>query len=753
MKSYTSDIRKFVTSQYIYSGVRISLACVIPAVILGYFGLLKEYSLFPLATSFIGLTDMPGPFVRRINTLLFSVACFFVVSIIAISARHHVLFIYLIITVFGVFFTMIGVYGQRLASVGSISLLVMIIFTEDSFSKDNVWVSILAFSAGNLWYVIIFLIVSKIQPYKLVYQNIGENYLELAALLRIKARFYIQKDEVKKLFDLAISKQIEIKNKQETTQEVVFKTRKIVNEATTKSRLLMMMYLSSLDLHEMLIASENHYKKIQKGFSDTGFLLKIYDFLVLLSDEISHIGLSLQAGTKAKPLYDISEKYIKLYSQYCDMRSRRLNSSNLEDFILLRQSLAHMNQLSQQIIKIYKIFSQDHILTQNNQPNIDYKKFLPKEEKISFSLLKNNFSLESLHFRHAIRVTTALVIGYTLSLLPSLNFGHGYWILITIVAILKPSYSITKSRNLLRLYGTVAGCLVSYMILKWIPNPNILLGILLLSMALSYTFLRDKYMIAVFFMTIYVLLLFNFLNKEENINIIFRDRLIDTFIGGVISYAVSNFVLPVWEHTHKKDFMIKATENNLNYFLIIIRIYKTHEFNEQAYKEARKDTLISLANLSDSFQRMLSDPKTQHNNLEIVHQFVTLSHLITSYNISLSHFAKNTINFAEIDFERWESLISSELKASLQILKEEDLSNTKKEKCYPHLPEDDLEEMIAKRKAEIDENLHETIQDPDTISHLTEVKNIRDILEMIYNTAREQRKIVENLSTKTNLLS
>ena len=52
---YTIRLKRFMTSQYIYAGIRMALAIVVPSVILAYFGLLKEYFLFPLGTAFIGL--------------------------------------------------------------------------------------------------------------------------------------------------------------------------------------------------------------------------------------------------------------------------------------------------------------------------------------------------------------------------------------------------------------------------------------------------------------------------------------------------------------------------------------------------------------------------------------------------------------------------------------------------------------------------------------------------------------------------
>ena len=88
----------------------------------------------------------------------------------------------------------------------------------------------------------------------------------------------------------------------------------------------------------------------------------------------------------------------------------------------------------------------------------------------------------------------------------------------------------------------------------------------------------------------------------------------------------------------------------------------------EEYKLKRKNAIISLANLSDSFQRMISDPKNQQKKLEKVHQFVNTGHLITAYIASLSQYTKASDQYPEIDFESWETKISAELKATDLIL-------------------------------------------------------------------------------------
>lgn len=72
----------------------------------------------------------------------------------------------------------------------------------------------------------------------------------------------------------------------------------------------------------------------------------------------------------------------------------------------------------------------------------------------------------------------------------------------------------------------------------------------------------------------------------------------------------------------------------------------------QDFKEIRKDAIIALANLSDNFQRMLSDPKfQQHLRIKRIHQFVNTSHLLTAYIASLSMYAQKNDTFAEVDLK------------------------------------------------------------------------------------------------------
>jgi len=739
--NYSSELKKFLTSQYIFSGARIALAIVIPSIILAQFGLLKEYFLFPLGTSFVGLTDQQGPYIRRRNTLILSIFSFFIIALLASLVKEFPIAVYLEIIIAGFFFSMIGVYGMRLATFGSIALVVLSIFIDGHLTGEDIFKSSFIFFLGCLWFFIVFLVVSKLQPYKLASQVVGENYLELADYLRIKARYYTKNPDFNSLLNQLISQQVKIKNHQEDTREIVFRTRQIVNESTTQSRILMLMFLNSIDLYDKLLTSENDYKQMNQAFGDTVLLQKIHDYLLVMADEITNLGISLQSGLAYKEITNFDNELKKIYDEFFDHRAKKFSSETMEDFMMMRQVVMRITEITDEVTTILKVNSQDKKLAKSLSSGLDYSKFLPKEEKLNLKVFLSNFSLKSGHFRHAIRVTIALLIGYIVSRFEILGIGHSYWILITIIAILKPAYATTKHRNLVRFFGTLAGAIIAYIILHFIGEPTALLVILLVSMIICFSLLKSNYFWAVLFMTIYIFLSFNFL-RPGNINLIFKDRLLDTAIGGVVTFLVAYFILPVWEHTQNLALMKKSSKSNLDYFRLVMDHFLKNEPEDQDFRLKRKNAIIDLANLSDNFQRMISDPKNQQRKLETVHQFVTTTHLITAYTASLSQYAKSGHEFPEIDFQNWKIKISAELLRTSSLLYQQDLDEQIRSESHIK-PEDQVVDLLEKRKAELENQVFSDERKTFTVSHLTEIKNIKELLELINDVAKDQRKIIE----------
>jgi len=739
--NYKAEIQKLLFSQYLYSGTRMALAILVPSLILAYFGLLKEYFLFPLATSFIGFADQPGPFIRRRNSLILAVVAFSAAALLASILRFHPILVFIGLGLLGFWFSMVGIYGQRLMAIGSLSLVVFSIFMDGHLIGENLLQSQIVYTLGSLWFVLVFLVMSKLQPYKLAGQMVGENYLQLAEYLQIRAKFYLNRPQYQLLYTEAITKQIEIKNLQEETRELVFKTRTLVNESTTTSRVLMLLFLNSIDLYEKLFTTDQNYEKIQDQFHDKAILPEIHQYLVGLSQEITNIGLALQSGLKSRSLTDLEHEHAKVYTTYFELRSQELCASNLRQFMALRLILKRLTDLKDQIKSIYRVLSQDEKIAKSLSSGLDLQKFVPKEAPLKLNILRNNLSLRSAHFRHAVRLTVALLLGYLVSQFAFLGIGHAYWILITILAIMRPAYSATKHRNLRRLYGTILGAIAAYILLQYVESSGVLLAIMLACMISCFALLKGKYAWAVFFMTLYIFIAFNFLNPG-NVNGLFRDRILDTALGTLIVFLVSYFVLPLWEHTQNLDLMKKLSHSNSNYFNTVIEVLQKGQSSMHFYKLKRKEAMIDLANLSDNFQRMLSDPKKEQRKLQTVHQFVNTAHLITAYTASLAQYTGENPQFQEIDYEAWQKRIAFELEMTIWLLQGDTLALAPSP-VRDIKPRDPVKPLLEKRQTELQEEKNYNVQDPQKITHLTQLNSIQEILELLYDVAREQRKIIE----------
>ena len=174
---------------------------------------------------------------------------------------------------------------------------------------------------------------------------------------------------------------------------------------------------------------------------------------------------------------------------------------------MLKKILVNIRNLSEQVDEILKYFAEDLSGKKQFRSEKDYSRFV-SHQQINGTVLKNNLTMESSIFRHSLRVMITCGVGFMISKLISTGH-HSYWILMTIIIILKPGFSLTKERNFDRLIGTIGGGIIGLLIIGFIKDPYILVGFIVLSMLGTYTFVRINYIVMVIFLTPYVLILFH----------------------------------------------------------------------------------------------------------------------------------------------------------------------------------------------------------------------------------------------------
>jgi len=743
-----AELKKFTTSHHMFYGLRMTFAVVLPCIILANLGVLKEYFMFPFATLMMTTMDQPGAFIRRRNTFILAIISFFVVSLTICFTLQYPILVATEIIIFGFFFAFIGIYGIRLTMLGSMTLVIFSVLIEPSFSSAGALKTSIVLTLGGVWAFLVFLILSKVRPYTLARQMLGDSFVELGNFLLVKSKFYQPKPQFNAIFEEMMSSEIKLKHSQEDLREILFTTRRYLQESTTTSRIITLMFLESIDLFEQILTSQQDYKELHKKFSEKGVLSCFHRYIEILSSELINIGMSVQRNHKAIPVVDIDEELMKCHKAYYDLRDSEINPDNFQDFMMLRQILMNLSEITEKVKTIYRASNYDEKLAKSLSFGLDFDKFAPKVESFSFKLLVSNFSLKSAHFRHGVRIATSLLIGYLVSIfLKGYGVGHSFWILMTILAVQKPAFSIAKSRNFLRMKGTIAGAVVGFLILYYVNNTVAIFTILVISMTLCYALLRYKYMPAIFFMTIYLFMYFKMIFPDSP-NVVL-DRVLDTAIGCVISFVVTHLVLPVWERSNNKLYIINSINANKSYFDVVCEMMKNKSVDlTQKFKEKRKEALIALANLSDSFQRMLSDPQFKKDNTSIkrIHLFVNTTHLVTAYTASLSMYAQKKDPYQEVDVDNWRNKILLEF-TKMQILigtKGISSDNLKEYEKSPK-PSDKIETLLEKRRREIQEKEISYFSDPNRMSRLTQLKSIHELFALINNVVEEQMKIIEKL--------
>ena len=736
---YQLELRKFVTSQYLYTGLRITAGVIIPAVVLYHYGLLIAMIGIPIGALFVSLTDNPGPIAHRRNGMLISIVLIALVVLITGYSRVSAFMIGVEIIVFGLFFSLIAVYGNRANTIGLIALIAFILNIDATQGTQPLLQQTLHITIGGVWYTLLSLTLYTLRPYRPIQQLLGECLMETASYLRTRALFYGKDRNNQAIFQQLMVHQVHIHNHQNELRDMLFTTRKVLSESTRKGRVLMMSFLDSIDLLERIMTSQQDYDLLHREFDGTGIMDELKDHIIVLANELHHIGMAIQAGYAYRSVQELDNRYQQSLNAFMELRSKYLNADNVEGFISLRHILYSLEDITGRIKRLEAYTTYDKKISRQYKSDVDVEKFVTHQE-INPRLLLSNLSLKSGVFRHALRLTIALLAGYIASLLFPL--GHGYWILLTIAVIMKPAYSITRKRNVERLIGTFIGAAIGFLLLHVTNNQTVIFFTMLAMMILSYSLLKLQYTVSSAAITVFVLLMFYFLNPTD-LDSVLLDRMIDTAVGSVLAYIVSTFVLPAWEYEQIDEFIRTAVEANRAYFNQVAGAFTGNPPELTAYKISRKDAFVALANLSDTFQRMLSEPKTQQLNLPHYHQFVTTSHMLTSHIASLAYYAARFgSRYAKEDFSPMVKEINRRFDVVMSIAYNGDGQLPSEGNRLPILKK--VQQLLEVRKKDLVQGIE---SDAETVRKtLSDLKTITDQFELIYANLTDQAKVL--LKTK-----
>ena len=627
--------KNFVNGRFFNEGLRLTFSIVFPALVLGYFGHLQIGLFISIGALILSITDSPGPINHRLNGMLVAIVITTVVSLGINFIYPALSWLILFFLVFGFIFSMLAVFGARAAGIGIASLLAAILAMHQPDKDFSIlWKTFYQF-CGSLWFLIISLVSYRIRPYKIVQQVMGEFVQDVSKYLHERAKFYAPEQDYDGINKVLLDLQVHIQQQQAVVSEMLYKTRALVNESTHKGRVLMKIYIDLVQLLESIMTSFHSYETLHKVFDETQFLGEIKVNLHLIGNELYDLGIALKSEKKMLIDPQLASYRAALKNNYEQLKQTKMQAENLEAFVTLGRIVKNIERMNMQVESLQRYTSYDKSITVKEKGKLPNENYAEKND-IRLSLFFSNLSFSSNIFRHSIRVALALIVGLIVA--RWLDVGHGYWVLLTIVVILKPAYSLTKQRNKDRIFGTVLGLLLAFLILIIAPGTYVSLALIIIFMIVSFTFMRTNYFVNVLFMTAFIILFF-FINYPANIGSLLVNRFIDTIAGSSIAFVASLFLVPVWEKEEIMNSVKLTLIGQSNYLDLFVRIFQDGEkVRMPEIRKKRRELLVQQANISGAFSRMLSEPKRFQKNACELQQFVAMSHILSSQFAALSYY-------------------------------------------------------------------------------------------------------------------
>ncbi|MFG3309372.1 FUSC family protein [Streptomyces wuyuanensis] len=218
---------------------------------------------------------------------------------------------------------------------------------------------------------------------------------------------------------------------------------------------------------------------------------------------------------------------------------------------------------------------------------------------------------DSTVLRHALRLAVVAPVGYLVGGL--LSPGHGYWVPIAAVLVMRPDFHQTYARAVARFAGTLVGVALATGVVQ-LTSPDAYLsgGLAVVSAALSYLVMRTGYAVSQAFTAAYVVFLLGMGGEEWDQTV--PDRVLLTLLGGILA-MLAYLVYPAWETPRLLDRLADRLAANGRYAAAVVRSYAKP--SAQGFVDVRKALLDSReadADWDEAFDRAKQEP-VRHRGL------------------------------------------------------------------------------------------------------------------------------------------
>jgi uncharacterized membrane protein YccC len=226
----------------------------------------------------------------------------------------------------------------------------------------------------------------------------------------------------------------------------------------------------------------------------------------------------------------------------------------------------------------------------------------------SLATLRANLTFESAAFRHAVRLAVCVALAAGIG--RAVSWHRTYWLPMTVVIVLKPDFTATFSRGVLRVAGTLAGLafatalfhILSATVITQIVSIGLLTFVLRSYGAANYGILTA----AVSALVVLLIGLTGVSAKDVT-----AARAINSVSGGALALT-AYWLWPTWERFRINENVARLLDAYRDYFRVISEAYLKPDAPPPALDNSRQAVRLARSNLEASVDRLSAEPYPSH---------------------------------------------------------------------------------------------------------------------------------------------
>ncbi|PTX43167.1 putative membrane protein (TIGR01666 family) [Christiangramia gaetbulicola] len=668
IKKYQNDFIKFLRSTDFSKAIVLTIAIVFPIGIFSNLGNLEIGISLAMGCLLSSPSDVPGSFKHKVYGIL---AAALLGAISFCIAGYAAKFLWAIIPMLAIMMfaiSYLSVYGFRASLVTFSGLLAVVLSFANISSGIEIWQKSLLIGIGGIWYLLVSISWYLIKPERATEQLIAETMELTAGYLRLRVELFKPDSNEKEIQKKLFQSQSELNEHHESLREILISSRQS-SGSSGYARKRLLIFIDLVDMLELAMANPIDFKKMQGSQQENSLELKVFaNFSLKMATQLEAIALAMLKNSelpenKVPDALGKVEEALRKFRSQIDIGQRR------EEMLMLRNLFDYQSKQAQKINNIDRILRNLEGKRKLFVKDKEFTKFLTQQE-YSFKTLTTNFNFDSAIFRHSLRLSLVVLAGYLIG--DYFSVQNSYWILLTVVVIMRPNYGLTKQRTRKRIVGTLIGGVIAVGIVFLTQNTTVYAVLGILSLTLAFSLIQRNYTTAAIFITLSIIFIYALLQPEV-LNVI-QFRIVDTLIGAGLA-AFGNLLLwPKWESQNLNNVIATSLKSNLEYLEEIDRYYHEKKSLPISYKLSRKKAFLDMGALSGAFQRMTQEPKSRQKQVGLIYEIVGLNQTFLSAVASMGTYIRtHPTTRASEDFETYTKAISVNLKNCVNILENKEM--------------------------------------------------------------------------------